>query len=243
MILASGVSKGVGISRAFVTGRREYSVPLSNKCNVRDELSRVDFCIREAYEELMDVGENVIKGRESEAADIIHRYIGIINNQSLKRDIKDKIIKEETSAEHAIVDIMEGFSRVVRNLDDEYLLEKCEDIEEIKLRLLGKLTGNNFIDLGDLSQECIIVAEDITPGDVLNMNPQYVKGIVTLAAGPSSSLGAIARRLCIPMVSGAGSEGFGIKDGDLLIVDGDRGRVIINPNLSELSTYGACLNF
>lgn len=243
MILASGVSKGIGFSRAIVMRSSKLNILQSVKSDVKFELARVDSCIKEVDKELRSVCGNALNNKESPASDIMHKYIDIVNNQSLKNDIRHKIMYEETSAEHAIVDIMDGFSRNIRNLEDEYLHEKCEDIEEIKSRLLSKLSNNGLLDLGGIHQECIIVAHEITPKDILNMNPLYVKGIVTISPGPASSAGTVARELNIPMVTGAGSEGENIKDGDLLIVDGDRGKVIVNPDAHYLSEYGIILGF
>lgn len=237
MIFASGVSTGVGISRARVFKKTGMKMACCNSNNIDTEMARVDYCINSARNELESICASMIDGTEEKAANIFNKYISIINNPYLLADIKNKISYEGFSAEYAVASIMEGFSKVVKELDDEYLCEKSEDIDDIKCRLLRKLGDYKFENYSGINEECVVVAEDITPSDVLNMNPSFVKGIVTINGGPTSSVGAMARYVNIPAVTGVGHEGYYIKNDDLLIVDGNNGKVIVNPDHDELTVY------
>lgn len=236
MILAAGVSTGVGISKAVVLEKRKESIPLYGNVDIEHELDKLNYSIKKTDDELTQVYAVVSKTFDP-LTRTLTKYMNIINNPKLIEDIKKKIVLENVSASYAVTSIMEDFKRMLVNLDDEYLYDKCQDIEEIKQRLLRNLKGYDSNGESTINEECILVAEDLTPGDVLKMDPNLIKGIVTIFGGPSSSTAAAARRLGIPAVTGAGYEGIFIKNGDLLIVDGNRGKVIINPDENELNEY------
>lgn len=238
MILAAGVSTGVGISKAVVLKKRKESVPLYGNVNIEHELDKLNYSIKKTDDELTKIYASVSQTFDP-LARTLAKYMKIINNPKLIEDIKKKIVLENESASYAVTSIMEDFKRLLTNLDDEYLYDKCQDIEEIKQRILKNLKGYESNGKSVINEECILVAEDLTPGDVLEMDPNLIKGIVTILGGPSSSTAAAARRMRIPAVTGAGYEGVFIKNGDLLIVDGNRGKVIVNPDDTELNEYGA----
>lgn len=239
MILAAGVSTGVGISKAVILKKRKENMP-GGSVNIKAELDKLNFSIKKTGDELSKIYASIAQTGDP-LSRALTKYMEIINNPILIEDIKRKIVLENVSASYAVSSIMENFKRLIVNLDDEYLYDKCQDIEEIKQRLLKNLIGYNSNEKSPVNEECILVAEDLTPGDVLRMDPRFVKGIVTIFGGPSSSTAAAARRMRIPAVTGAGNEGVFIKNGDLLIVDGNRGKVIVNPDDNKLNEYGCLL--
>lgn len=239
MILAAGVSTGVGISKALVLKKRKETIPLCESVDIEHELDKLNYCIKKTYDELNQIYDAYFSQAYGPLMRTLKKYMKIINNPGLIEDIKKKIVSEKVSASYAVSGIMEDFERVLSNVDDEYLYDKCQDIEEIKQRLLKNLTGYECNENDAADGECILVAEDFTPGDVLKMDPNLIKGIVTILGSPSSSASAAARHMGIPAVTGAGYEGIFIKNGDLLIVDGNRGMVIVNPDDNELNEYGA----
>lgn len=237
MILAAGVSTGVGISRAKLLSKKKDSIKLHNDVGVETELARLDSCIKAVNEELQGLSHNLSNSRYEFTKGMMDRYLNVINNYGLIQDIRKMIKENDISAEYAITSLLDNSKRMIEGLDDEYLNERAEDIEEIKCRMLSKLTGFIPGNTPNLLEECIIVADDLTPGDVLTMDPQYIKGIVTITGGPVSSSSSMARHKNIPAVMGVGCEGYLIKNGDMLIVDGSRGKVIINPDERELQLY------
>jgi Phosphoenolpyruvate-protein kinase (PTS system EI component in bacteria) len=236
MIIAIGVSTGVGVSKAMVFKRKNVQIPSSGRGSISDELEKIDYCVTKTTEELKGMYGSIY-GKGDPLAKVLNIYIKIINNPQLIADIKDRVKWENVSAEYAITHTLDGFKKLVQNLDDEYLYDKSGDIEEIKRRLLSKLIDFDTADLDSINEECIVVAEDLTPRDILSMDPKVVKGIVTILGGPASSSALMARYLNIPAVIGAGYEGLYIKNGDLLIVDADKGRVIVNPDEDEIQEY------
>lgn len=237
MILAAGVSTGIGISRAKLISRRNDNIRLRSTASIETELARLDSCIKTVSEELQCLSNNLSDSRCELTKGMMDRYLKVINNYGLIQDIRKMIKENNISAEYAVANLLDNSKRMIEGLDDEYLNERAEDIEEIKRRMLSKLTGSVPASTPNLMEECIIVADDLTPGDVLTMDPNFIKGIVTIAGGPVSSSSIMARHKNIPAVMGVGYEGYRIKNGDILIVDGSRGKVIINPDEKELMLY------
>lgn len=238
MIFAAGVSRGVAISKAKILKRKANDIKKYNM-ESDSEIARLDFCIRAANDELKVLHHEMTSSRDDPAAAVLGKYMNIINNRQLLNDIKEMIISDGVSAEYAISSILDSSRKQLQKLDDEYLSQKYEDIDEIKSRLLSKLKSTEHAEINDIREECILVADDLKPGDVLSMNPHIVKGFVTLWGCPASSTAIMARRMNIPAVTGIGHEGYCIKEGDLLIVDGNRGKVIINPDERILKSYRA----
>lgn len=237
MILAAGVSTGIGISKARLFNINSNGIQNISAINIVNEIAKLDCGVEAAIQEIKDLSGFFTSENRDSVINILNEYLNIINSHLLIEDIKNMIREENVSAEYAITYIMDSSKKLIEGLDDEYLNEKAEDIEEIKHRLLSKITGDRHLIYKNINDECIVVADDVTPGDVLSMNPMYIKGIVTMCGGPTSSSSKIARRMNIPAVTGVGYEGFYIKNGDMLIVDGNRGEVIINPDDRELRIY------
>lgn len=227
----------MGISRAKLMKRKTCSILKYNTKNTDSEIAKLDYCIKSANDELNQMYKTMSCSQNDLIAGIIKKYIDILNSRKLSDEIENMINERKVSAEYAISTILDNSKKQLEKLDDEYLNGKSGDIEEIKHRLLSKLkkTDDEYDD--SINGECIIVAEDLTAGEVLNMDPSIVKGIVTIYGGPTSSCSVIARRKKIPAVNGVGMEGYSIKDGDLLVVDGDNGRVFINPDENVIRCY------
>lgn len=237
MILAAGVSTGLVVSKAKLYKKKMDNVHPYISEGVENELQRLESCIKAANDELKDLSAWLMEYGKTEANDMLYKYLNIINNYRLIEDIKNMIKNERVSAEYAISSLLDDSKRMLEGLDDEYLRDKASDIEEIKCRLKSKLNSKGAGDFQDIREECILVADNFTPGDMLNMNPRHIKGIVTIMGGPASSSSQMARYMNIPAVMGVGKEGYLIKDGDLLLLDGDKGKVIINPDDAVLKKY------
>lgn len=237
MIVAAGVSKGIGISKAKLVNRKANEIKKYKSVNIDSEIAKLDYCIKETDHELRSFYSNLSQQGNDPVLGMLDKYMSIINNVRFQDDLKEMVIKDGSTAEFAILSIMDRAEHQLRKLDDEYLNEKCQDIEEIKNRLLGKLRNIRALEIRNISEECILVAEDFTPSEVLSMDPEIIKGIVTIWGGPTSSAALMIRQMNIPTVTGIGSEGYSINDGDILIVDGNRGKVIVNPDDAILKSY------
>ena len=122
-------------------------------------------------------------------------------------------------------------------MDNEYMQERAADIRDVTKRVLSHLLGVKMVSPSTISEEVIIIAEDLTPSDTAQLNRNFVKGFTTDIGGRTSHSAIMARSLEIPAVVGTGEATTRIQDGDIIIVDGLNGKIHINPTAELISEY------
>ncbi|TGV30581.1 phosphoenolpyruvate--protein phosphotransferase, partial [Mesorhizobium sp. M00.F.Ca.ET.186.01.1.1] len=122
-------------------------------------------------------------------------------------------------------------------MDNDYMRERAADIRDVTKRVLAYLLGVNFFQPSSLTEEVIIVAEDLTPSDTAQLNRQFVKGFVTDIGGRTSHSAIMARSMEIPAVVGTQNITSAVQTSTLMIVDGHEGVVIIDPSEEEVAHY------
>ena len=138
-------------------------------------------------------------------------------------------INEGKNAETALTEITDMYRAMFLALDNDYMKDRVIDIQDVSKRLLADLLGVKLPDLSLIDSEIIIVAEDLTPSVTVQLNKQYVKGTITNIGGTTSHSAILARSLGIPAIVGTKTGTLDIEDGTLLIIDGEEGRIIIDP--------------
>ena len=147
-------------------------------------------------------------------------------------------IKDNTyTAEYAYALVSQDMIKMFEEMDNDYMKERASDIKDISNRLLSYLLNIEVKNPGDIHEEVIVVSEDLTPSDTAQLNRKFVKGIITEMGGPTSHSAIMARTLEIPAVVGLKSITDTLKTGDLIILDGNEGLVIVNPNKEVLDQY------
>lgn len=129
------------------------------------------------------------------------------------------------------------FEGIFLSMEDEYMRERAADIRDIGGRIIRALKGEEKSSIGDIKDKCIIVAKDLTPSDTAQLNREYVLGFITELGGKTSHSAIIARALEIPAVSGIKDATEILKTGDLIILDGVKGIIYINPDESLIDEY------
>jgi phosphoenolpyruvate-protein phosphotransferase (PTS system enzyme I) len=129
------------------------------------------------------------------------------------------------------------FITMFENMDNEYMRERAADIHDVRKRILSHLLGVKIVNLSTISEEAIIVAEDLTPSDTAQLNRKYVRAFTTNIGGRTSHSAIMARSMEIPAVVGTKTATVDINNGDMIIVDGLRGEVHINPSLEVIEQY------
>ena len=151
--------------------------------------------------------------------------------------VKSKIRDEKVTAEWAVKQVAEEYISIFENIEDEYLRERALDLKDVSQRLLRILLGIESMDLSILKEECIIVAEDLTPSDTAQMNKDMILGIVTELGGTTSHTSIIARSLEIPAIAGVEDIIGTVKNGDIIIIDGSKGTITLEPSKKDIEAY------
>jgi len=151
------------------------------------------------------------------------------------RRIKDDRINAEAAVQAEITDIQVGFA----TLDDSYIAARMDDIREVADRLIRALTQTHVKPLNTVPKGSVIISEEMTPADTAQLNPERVRGFATVLGGAQGHTAIMARALNLPAVLGAPGLMESAKSGDPVIIDGNQGRIIINPKPSTLAAYEA----
>ncbi len=230
-------SPGIAIGRALL---KEESIIDINDHLIQDpkkEIERLESALEKSIKEVMELYHRTSKEVGKEEAEIFNAHKMMLEDIEFIGKIKEKINGKKINAEWATKETADTFIATFESIEDEYLKERALDLKDVSNRLLRNLLGIEDIDLSNLKEESIIVAEDLTPSDTAQMDKGKVLGFVTELGGPTSHTSIIARSLEIPAIAGVKNVMENIKMGDFLIIDGNDGRIIVNPTEEEINIY------
>ena len=168
---------------------------------------------------------------------ILDSHLMILKDGMLYDSTIRAILEERINAEWALKKSLEEIREVFQEIDDDYISNRISDVENVTERLLRTLSGDTCQGLGEITQRVIIVAHDLSPADTTELNTARVMGFITDVGGKTSHTAIMAQAFEIPAVVGLETATSMVKDGDLLIVDGSSGVVVINPDDAAIIRY------
>lgn len=237
MLKAIGVSFGIAIGKALVIREEAVEIKKNKVLDSKNEIARFNNALKEAIIELQKVIDGVKEKLGSAKAEIFEAHLCMLEDPEFIGSIQKKIEDDKFNAEYSLQTIATETAAIFENMDNEYMTERAADIRDVSKRVLNILMGIKVTSIADIKDECIIVAKDLTPSDTAQIDKDKVLAFVTEVGGKTAHTSIIARSLELPAVVGAGKGIREIKDGDLIIVDGEAGLVIINPDEKTLNDY------
>jgi len=239
-IQGTGASSGIAIGKAFVLPHWEWDVP-ENKKDVTDlaaEFERLYEGIRHSKQEITTIKQEISGYIGEQESNIFDAHLAILDDPVFMNEIQGIIQRQYKAAEVAVKEVIDKFVNMFDLLDDQYMKDRALDIKDVGNRLLKHLIGSPDVRLPTDNKPFILVAKEVSPSQLVHLNPNHVLGIVTLAGGSTSHTAIMARALNIPLVLGLeGKLPEPIHTGDVLIIDGKSGRVLVNPPDEELERY------
>jgi len=233
------VSPGIVIGRILVIDdethhvtRRE--VPTSA---VGHELQRLDLAIAASIADIKRVHERAQKEMGEETAGIFRFHMGMLQDPSLVRQIRSMIEKDLVSAEYATDQTFASLADRFRHAGDSVFATKVNDIHDLAHRMLMHLAGEQKKRAGSPDENTVIVARDLTPSQTAGFDRSKILGFATDLGGMTSHTAIIAKALEIPAVVGCQNLLRHAYDGQTIIVDGDKGSVLLNPDDTTLADY------
>lgn len=232
-------SPGIAIGEVFLLEKVNIELDLTPLAEhkIPEEIENLQKAIAKTKQQLEEIKQRTLETLGPEKAEIFNAHIMILDDfsfyKSIAANIKMKKLKAEVALDGAIKEICVMFETI----DDEYMRERALDIKDVGTRLLYNLAGVENISLKDLPREVIVVANDLTPSDTVQIENDKVLGFVTELGGRTSHTAIIARTLEIPAVVGVQDITNIVKNGDILIVNGLDGTIIVNPSEDELQKY------
>ncbi|KWU54440.1 phosphoenolpyruvate--protein phosphotransferase [Bacillus mycoides] len=238
-IIIKGIaaSQGIAIAKAFRLENPELIVEKIAVTNTNQEVERFEQAIETSKSELEGIKEHARKELGEDKAEIFAAHLLVLSDPELINPIKDKIKDEQVNAEFALNEVATMFVNLFETMDNEYMKERVTDIRDVTKRVLSHLLGVTIANTSMISEEVVIVAEDLTPSDTAQLNRKYIKGFTTAIGGRTSHSAIMACSMEIPAVVGTKIVTNDIENGVLVIVDGLDGKVIVNPTEDVVGIY------
>jgi phosphotransferase system enzyme I (PtsI) len=226
-----GASPGIIIGKAYLVERFKVRLPQKRigRGQVEEEVKRFLHAIRESQDQLMEIKEKILDPEVRKHSFILDVHSMILKDEMLLQDTVDTIRKKKVNAEWALDLTLEKLDTAFKAIEDEYLRERRSDLHYVASRIFRNLLGKKHDDITKIKGKVIVVAHDLSPADTLQMNLEHVAGFITDIGGKVSHTAILSRSLGIPAVVGLEVATSLINGGDLLIINGETGEVVINP--------------
>ena len=239
MELLKGIaaSRGIAIAKAYRLVEPDLSIVKKVVENVEEELKRFQMALESSKTELEDIREKAQVELGADKAAIFEAHLLVLSDPEFVSPIGDKIKLEKVNAEYALKEVADRFITMFEQMDNEYLKERKADFRDVSKRILSHLLGVQIVNPSMILEEAIIVAEDLTPSDTAQLNRTFVKGFTTNVGGMTSHSAIMAHSMEIPAVVGTKMATTEIQHGDLIIVDGIKGEVHINPTREVIAKF------
>ena len=235
------VSEGVSRGRVVVLNRHRI-VPAKTSfetLNPEAEEARFLAALDKTRQQILEIQKRLHDKIGAKQSLIFDAHLLVLEDPAVLEEVNRKIREEKLSSEYALYNATEKYAEALSAVDDSYLSERAADIRDVIQRVLGNLTGQSKqYGLKDLTEPCIIVANDLTPSDTANLDSEKVLGFITEIGSKTSHTAILARSLQIPAVLGLGKDIHELKAGQSILLDGFNGFVVISPSDQLLFEYG-----
>ncbi|MBF0493385.1 MAG: phosphoenolpyruvate--protein phosphotransferase [Deltaproteobacteria bacterium] len=232
-----GVAPGFGIGACFLLKGRNTFISYSNpsKKDPKREWKKVEQALDKASKGLLGLEKKLLTSLSKKESDIFYSHRMILSDKSFHKKIKTAI-EEGQGAAQAVFQVIDFYIAQFLKIEDPHFRERSADLEDLRERVLEHLLEHKSVKKTE-ALEGILVTENLVPSDTINLNPEKIFGIVSERGGLTSHAAILACSLGIPAVMGIPNLFSYIQPGNLLIVDGNQGKVIVNPDQKTLLEY------
>ncbi|MBS5615329.1 MAG: phosphoenolpyruvate-protein phosphotransferase PtsI [Haemophilus parainfluenzae] len=236
MITGIPASPGIVFGKALVLKEEKIVLDTQkiSEDQVEAEVARFYAGREAAVEQLNSIHQRALKSLGEEKAAIFEGHLMILEDEELEEEIIDYLRSQKVNASVAASKIIDQQVEMLSEIDDEYLKERAGDIRDIGNRLIKNILGMHIVDLGDITEESILVAYDLTPSETAQLNLEKVLGFITDIGGRTSHTSIMARSLELPAIVGTNDVTARVNTGDYLILDAVNNRVYVNPTQAEI---------
>ncbi|HEA6671702.1 TPA: phosphoenolpyruvate--protein phosphotransferase [Staphylococcus aureus] len=238
LIKGIAASDGVAIAKAYLLVEPDLTFDKNEKVtDVEGEVAKFNNAIEASKVELTKIRNNAEVQLGADKAAIFDAHLLVLDDPELIQPIQDKVKNENANAASALTDVTTQFVTIFESMDNEYMKERAADIRDVSKRVLSHILGVELPNPSMIDESVVIVGNDLTPSDTAQLNKEFVQGFATNIGGRTSHSAIMSRSLEIPAIVGTKSITQEAKQGDMIIVDGLNGDVIVNPTEDELIAY------
>src|SRR3989440_971157 len=230
------VSPGVVISTAVVLDAEDLAVPKRHieEKEVPHEITRLKEALDHSVIELEGLRVGMEQKFGKDIGNILNFHIAVLRDKTLINPVVKMIQEQKLTAEYAVAAVMRKYAASFQARPDGYLSGRVKDVQDIERRILHKLIGEKEESLHHLNTDVVVIAHDLLPSQTAALDKMHVRGFATDVGGRTSHTAIVARAMGIPAVVGLGNITGEVNSGDMIIIDGHHGVVIINPDEEQL---------
>lgn len=210
------------------------------KMKARQELTKQYYATKErAMQELIKLGERIEQTGNGENTAFVFAHQEILSDPTMDKEIVELIGDEAYCPDSAIIKIYEKYIKIFSKSKNKVIQERASDLRDVQTRLLRCWHHMPEKNLSSLDRPCIVVAEELFPSDTLGLDQKNILGIITQNGGTTSHTAIIARSMEIPALLGVSGIVDAVHDGEFVILDGVRGRALLDPDAETQQEYTA----
>lgn len=234
-----GASNGIAIAKAYKLVMPDLTVVKTTVEDVENEVKLFEDAMAQAAKEIETIKEVASKNLSEEEAAVFDAHLLVLADPELSTQVIAKVRDEKVNAAAALEEVAAQFIMIFEMMDDAYFKERAADVKDVTRRLTACLLGKPLPNPSLISEEVVVIADDLTPSDTAQLNKNLVKGFATNIGGRTSHSAIMARSLEIPAVVACKTITEDVNDGDMIVLDGIDGTVIINPDEETVNAYAA----
>ncbi|AUF83738.1 phosphoenolpyruvate--protein phosphotransferase [Mesoplasma syrphidae] len=232
-----GASEGVAVAKALVLKEEQIIIKKHAISDVEAEITKLDNAIVKAVADLNGLKESTLVKLGEEKAAIFEAHKDIAADPAIKEEIETMIKKDHVNAEFAAQTITNNYYEMFAAMEDHYFQERSADIKDVASRIIKHIMGIKIVDLSTISEEVILVAEDLTPSQTAQLDKKFVKGFATNVGGRTSHAAIMARSLEIPAVLALKTITEDVKDGEVFALNGATGEIVLDLSAENIKEY------
>ena len=234
-----GASEGISIGKVMLFIEEEMNIPQEkiSEVQVGTEIEKLLDAQKKSKLQLISIRDKVKEKMGEDKAAIFDGHIMLLEDDDLMDEVKDKIKAEKMAASRALDEGVTEYCEMISQLDDPYLREREADLKDVGKRWLKNILGIRMKDLSNLDPETVVVAYDLTPSDTAQLDLKNAVGFITEIGGKTSHSAIMARSLELPAVVGVKDALKELADGAPIVMNGEVGEIIIEPDADTLKDY------
>ena len=241
MIVLKGIpaSPGVAIAKALLFDTEELLVPRRTVTDeqIPEEIRRLEEALVQTRHQLLAIQKRLAEEMGREHAEIFDAHLLVLEDHALREEILNGLKTQHLNVETIFNEVVHRHLRAFARTEDEYLRDRTADIEDVRKRILRNMLGRHPEVLSQLDQSVIVIAHDLSPSETALMHKRHVLAFVTDIGGRTGHTAIMAKALEIPAVVGVALATKRIQKDALVIVDGHRGEVVIDPDPETIRRY------
>ncbi len=232
-------SPGIAIGKAYILSDDIFKVEKRSikEAELSEEIKRLENALLKTKKEIGDIQGKMAKEMGSKYADIFDVQLMLLEDRVLLEEIIERLRKELAGVEYIFFDVLKKYKKALSKLNDPYLKERAQDIDDFGKRVLKNIMGKDISPIKELKEKIVIIAHDLSPSDAAVLNKDYVLGIGTEIGGPTTHTAIMAKSCEIPAVVGVENMLAKVDMNTPVIIDGNNGVIIVNPSLDVVKEY------